>query len=66
VEHGVTGLACAPGNSGEYAAALERVMRDPALADEFGKAARQRYLERYTPEQNYRMLMEIYRTAAAA
>jgi glycosyltransferase involved in cell wall biosynthesis len=65
VEHGKTGLACAPGDSEALGQALESVMRDDALADAFGMAARRQYLARYTPETNYRMLMDIYRAALA-
>jgi glycosyltransferase involved in cell wall biosynthesis len=66
VEDGKTGLTFAPGDHQALGVALERMMSDAAIADRFGRAARTRYLECYTPEQNYRMLMEIYRMAAGS
>jgi glycosyltransferase involved in cell wall biosynthesis len=48
VEDGVTGTLCAAGDAAELAAALERVMADPAAARRRAAAARGRVVERYT------------------
>ncbi|MEI9890294.1 MAG: glycosyltransferase family 4 protein [Caulobacteraceae bacterium] len=39
---------------------------NPQRMAQMGEAARQRYLDRHTPAQNYERLMEIYREAMAA
>ncbi len=50
-------------NHALLADAISRVIEDGELADRLGSAARQEYLARYTPEQNFRALIRIYRFA---
>lgn len=50
VEHGVTGLLVEPGRPDRLAAALEELLDEPARAEALGKAARARFLARYTLE----------------
>lgn len=59
VTHKVSGLCFKPGDAGALAGALKTYEAEQML-DELSAGARQTYLERYTPERNYRSLMEIY------
>ena len=45
------------------AKAISSLVEDDGLTDRLGRAARQEYLARYTPEENGRDLMRIYRFA---
>jgi glycosyltransferase involved in cell wall biosynthesis len=64
VAHETTGLKSPPGDAVTLAAALRRIALDDALADHLGAASRREYLARYTPEENHRGLLRIYRFAA--
>jgi glycosyltransferase involved in cell wall biosynthesis len=64
VTHESTGLKSPPGDASALAASLRRMALDDALADRLGAASRREYLARYTPEQNHRDLLRIYRFAA--
>jgi glycosyltransferase involved in cell wall biosynthesis len=63
VEDGVTGLLFEPRNPSDLAAQIRRLLADPAWAAELGRAARQRFEERFTPTVNYAQLMRIYNFA---
>ncbi len=63
VEWGREGFTYEPGNEAALGRALETVLTEPDLADRMGENARATYLARYTPEQNYQMLMNIYQFA---
>ena len=63
VDDGRTGFTVDPANAAALAGALEKVMRDGALADRLGANGRQEYLSRYTPQRNYTQLSAIYRFA---
>lgn len=65
VEHGVTGLLFDPQDPGELAACMEWATTHPTEVAAMGRAARVRYEALYTPERNYRMLIDIYREAQA-
>ncbi len=60
VEPGVTGLIFPSGNSAALAEHVRWAVANPAALDEIGSRARAAYEERYTPEINFRRLMEIY------
>ncbi len=47
-DHEVSALLVEPGNSDELAAALARVLDNPALGEELGQAARQRVLDKWS------------------
>jgi len=49
VSEGVTGFLCAGTDPEEWAAPLERLLRDEALRKRMGSAARQRYEKEFTP-----------------
>lgn len=63
VTEGETGAIFERGDAESLAAALERLYQDEAKLTAMGRAARACYLSRYTPEENFRLLMGIYRLA---
>lgn len=65
VDHGVTGLLFDPQNPSDLAACMEWALAHPAEVSAMGRSARMRYETLYTPERNYRMLLDIYRDAQA-
>jgi glycosyltransferase involved in cell wall biosynthesis len=48
VEHGVTGFLVEPGDIAELRGRLAQVLRDRRLAEQLGRNARERFLERFT------------------
>ncbi len=62
VEDGVTGVLTPPGNVDALAAALEPLMRDPALAAAMGKRGRARVLARFSLDAEAGRIAEVYRT----
>ncbi len=65
VEDGVTGLLFQPGNGEDLANKIRWATDHPEAMAEFGRRALERHRERYTPEQNYQMLMSVYESAMA-
>jgi glycosyltransferase involved in cell wall biosynthesis len=70
--HGLTTLAVAPGDAPALAAALTRLLGDPALRARLGAAARERVVERFTwraaaeaTAERYRVRIEQVRREAA-
>jgi glycosyltransferase involved in cell wall biosynthesis len=63
---GETCLAVPPGDAGALAAALGRMLGDPALRARLGAAGRERVLRRFTWEQAARGTVEHYRAAISA
>jgi glycosyltransferase involved in cell wall biosynthesis len=57
------GLRFTPGDAVDLGYTMRKLLIDGKLADLLGAQAREAYLERYTPEQNYTALMNIYQTA---
>ena len=51
VDDGATGLLVPAGDAAAAAAAMLRLVRDPALADRLGRAAADRFVERHQPHQ---------------
>jgi glycosyltransferase involved in cell wall biosynthesis len=60
VTDGVDGLLVPPGNPQALAAALRRILRDPAFARQLGNAARQTIANRYTAERSIERLEQVY------
>lgn len=60
VEDGVCGLLVPAGDVEAWRLALRRLATDRELCGSLGEGARRRYEQRYTPEQNYRLMAEIY------
>lgn len=64
VTSGESALLVDPGDAGRLAESIERVLEDRDLASRLASRAKQLVLERYTPEQRTRRLIEIYRLLA--
>jgi glycosyltransferase involved in cell wall biosynthesis len=62
--HGDTALLVQPGDPGELAESMGRLIREPRLASRLAARARQIVQERFAPEQRTRRLVEIYRKVA--
>lgn len=60
VDHGRTGLLFRPGDPDDLADKIEWMLSHPAETARMRREARAEFLAKYTPEQNYRSLMEIY------
>lgn len=65
VRNGVTGYLFETGNAAELAAMVRLLWFDRVRCITMGKNARKEYEEKYTPEKNYKMLMDIYEKAIA-
>lgn len=63
VEDGKTGLLFNPGDAKDLAARAQWLWDNPEQAAAIGRNARQEYLQKYTAEQNYAALMDIYKQA---
>ena len=63
VEDGKTGLLFDPGNAEDLVDKVRWMVEHPEACREMGLAARKEYEEKYTPERNYEILMNIYETA---
>ena len=61
VVHGVTGLHIPPRDEGALAAALERLLGDPALAAALGAAGRERAAARYSWDRVAADTERVYR-----
>ena len=66
VEDGRTGLHFDPGNPEDLAAKVAWVWNHPKQTAEMGREARKEYTKKYTAEQNYKILMQIYRNVIRA
>ena len=66
VEDGVTGLHVTPGDAADLAAKMRWALANPERMADMGRAARLTYERLYTPDVNYRQLMDIYGQAIAA
>ena len=63
VSDGATGLLFQAGDPDDLAAKVNALAREPQRARTMGEACRRRYQESYTPEQNLRQLLQVYREA---
>jgi len=63
VEDGITGLHFEAGNSEDLAQKVQWMIQNPDMSRKMGDNARQEYLDKYTPEINYKILMNIYHEA---
>lgn len=63
---GETGLLFRAGDPKDLREKAMRLFSNSVLCAKMGKAGRERYLEKYTPEANYKMLMGIYRKAMSS
>jgi len=63
VENGVNGLKFNPGSSDDLINKIKLFHNDKDNRMKFRSNARNEYLIKYTPKQNYNMLMELYNKA---
>lgn len=66
VTDGETGVLFEAGNAEELAKAVRSLAADASRRTQLRQAARRAYLERYTPQENYRLLLKIYQKALGA
>jgi glycosyltransferase involved in cell wall biosynthesis len=66
VEDGVTGRVFELGSAASLAAVTTEMWNNDNLCIHTGKNARKEYLEKYTPAENYRMLIDIYNAVIKA
>ena len=64
VVDGQTGLLYPPGDTGKLAAAISSLSQDPEVAQEMGERARQKVIDRYSPEQHLQILTSLYTNLA--
>jgi glycosyltransferase involved in cell wall biosynthesis len=60
VEDGKTGILSAPGDATSLGQQVMRLLANPSLARHLGEAARNTFLEYYTPDTNLKRLETIY------
>lgn len=65
IQHKVNGFHFEGGNEEDLASVIEELNRDPECIRCVSAKARLSYLDHYTPEKNYSLLMEIYKHALA-
>jgi glycosyltransferase involved in cell wall biosynthesis len=60
IQDNETGFLFTPGDYKELASKVEELWNNPAELSRIGWNARKEYEQKYTPEQNYKMLLSIY------
>lgn len=65
VEHGISGWHFPVGDAKALADTVRTVWQQPQQIKKMRRAAREAYLTRYTAQQNYPLLMDIYRRVIA-
>lgn len=65
VTDGVNGLLFTPGDANDLAKKILWAHEHPDQMIEMGRAAYHEYRSKYTPERNYKILMDIYQNAVA-
>lgn len=63
IDHGKNGLLYEPGDMSELIQSVRVIIENPEKASQLAENARERYLRMYTPEENYKSLMNIYSEA---
>ena len=61
IQDGVTGVLTPPGDVEALVAALEPLMRDPALATQMGARGRARALENFSIDVEVKRIADVYR-----
>jgi len=62
---GVTGLRFEPGNPLDCLEKIRMIAENSQLRQQLARAARQEYLNRYSADSNYQILLQIYESAIA-
>lgn len=63
VDDGITGLHFEAGNAEDLFEKIQWMINNPKQTKAMGANARKEYLDKYTPEKNYAVLMDIYKQA---
>ena len=63
IHDGVTGIHFTPGDPDDLATKVQWACSHPEELEQMGVAGRQEFLQKYTAEQNYDTLMQIYKRA---
>ena len=63
VKDGTTGLHFEPGSTADLSRKVDQLFNSSEEQKRMGLNARNEYLEKYTPEKNYEMLIDIYQQA---
>jgi glycosyltransferase involved in cell wall biosynthesis len=66
IDDGGTGLLVSPGDASDLAEKIAWAQAHPMEMLRMGQAAHAQYEKKYTPSQNYNMLIDIYQDAIAA
>ena len=66
VDHGRTGLIVPPEDPGALAEAIKTLLEDRTFAAQLGRAAHERYLERFTPEVTARQMQHCFEQLSQA
>jgi glycosyltransferase involved in cell wall biosynthesis len=61
IQNGWSGLLVPPGDPAALAEAIERILADPAMAQEFGRNAGAVVRERFSPEAYRKIVLDAYR-----
>jgi glycosyltransferase involved in cell wall biosynthesis len=64
VDHGVNGLLVPPGDPDNLGKCIKGLLTHPTLSRQLGYAARQSFVQRYTPKTNVSQIEAIYTKAA--
>jgi glycosyltransferase involved in cell wall biosynthesis len=65
IQDGVNGLHFEAGDAQDLASRIEEINRSPEYLKSVSAKARLTYLDHYTPEKNYALLMDVYTRALA-
>jgi glycosyltransferase involved in cell wall biosynthesis len=65
IEDGVTGRLFTAGDPADLASVVDDLQHNPQATSAMRAHARAAFVERYTPDQNYAIMTEIYRQALA-
>jgi glycosyltransferase involved in cell wall biosynthesis len=60
---GVTGLLVTPSDTRGFAAAIERLLQEPTLAEAFGRAGREIVMRDFEPQRHIDVLLHLYEQA---
>ncbi len=60
VDHGESGLVVSPGDVGELAQAMERIIADPVLAENMGRRGAAKILEEFDESRSVHKLKELF------
>lgn len=61
IQNGINGFLYVNGNSTEFIDKVNMLIKNKELREKMGKAAKEEYLKKYTPEMNFKMLDVIYK-----